>query len=111
MCIGEQLAVICLESIAESDRKLMTGSLQGRDIISISFEQMECFAGNMLALKTNDNQSILVLSQTAYDSLTDTQRNELNKYAELVPVKINMIETIGGGSARCMIGEIFLKGK
>jgi hypothetical protein len=62
----------------------------------------------MLELKSNHNKNILVLSQTAFDSLNYLQQNVLSKYCELLPLNIKTIETIGGGSARCMIAEIFL---
>lgn len=112
MCIAEKFAVICLESITNPDEKeLVINSLTktGHEIIDISFKQMKNFAGNMLELKTDANKSILALSQSAFDSLTAAQKNEIEKYSELVPLSIKTIETIGGGSARCMIAEIFLQ--
>lgn len=72
---------------------------------------MKQFAGNMLVLKTNQNKSILALSQTAFHSLTDYQKEIISQYVELVPLFIETIEAIGGGSARCMIAEIFLPEK
>jgi hypothetical protein len=69
---------------------------------------MKHFAGNMLQLKSNKNEIILVLSQTAFESLDYYQKNELSKYCELLPLNIKTIETIGGGSVRCMLAEIFL---
>ena len=111
MCIGEKFSVICLDSINDNDeRDLVCSSLTetGHEIIDITFEQMNNFAGNMLEIKTNNNKSILALSQSAFDSLTANQKNQLGKYIELVPLSIKTIETIGGGSARCMIAEVFL---
>ena len=111
MCIGERFAVICLDSITDqAERELVNNSLTetGHQVIDITFEQMKSFAGNMLAIQTNENKSILALSQSSFDSLTSNQKKELEKYSELVPLSINTIETIGGGSARCMIAEIFL---
>jgi hypothetical protein len=70
---------------------------------------MSNFAGNMLELKNKNNQSLLALSQSAFLSLTTTQKTAIEKYTELVPLTIKTIETIGGGSARCMIAEIFLQ--
>lgn len=111
MCIGERFSVICLDCINESESGYVGDMLAdtGHELIPITTEQMESFAGNMLFLKTNENKHILVLSQTAFDSLNESQKNRLSKYRELVPLSINTIETIGGGSARCMIGEVFLK--
>ncbi len=111
MCIGEKFSVICLDSITDKgERDFVCTSLTetGHQIIDITFEQMNNFAGNMLEIKTNTNKSILALSQSALDSLTAQQKTELEKYLELVPLSIKTIETIGGGSTRCMIAEIFL---
>lgn len=112
MCIGKGFAVICLESITDNKERenvveMLTGT--GIQIIDISFEQMVSFAGNMLAIRSNDGKELLVMSQTSYDSLTKNQRETLEKFCELVPLSIHTIETIGGGSARCMIAEIFLQ--
>ncbi len=111
MCIGEGFSVICLDSISEhAERELVVQSLTetGRQVIDITFEQMKNFAGNMLAIQTSNNKSILALSQSAFHSLTANQKKEIGKYSELVPLSIKTIETIGGGSARFMIAEIFL---
>lgn len=80
-------------------------------IIDISLEQVNHFAGNMLALKTRHNKDILVLSQSAFDILTGIQKKAIEKFCELIPLPIHTIETVGGGSARCMIAEIFLPRK
>ena len=107
MCIGEEFAVICLESITdESERANVFSKLAttGHEIVDITFDQMNSFAGNMLVMR-ND---LLLMSQSAFDSLTDPQKTALEKYCELLPLAIPIIETVGGGSARCMIAEIFL---
>jgi hypothetical protein len=112
MCIGEKFAVICLASISNRQEKesiLISLSNTGHQIIDISFEQMNNFAGNMLEIKTNTGKSILALSQSAFDSLTANQKNVIEKHCELVSLSIKTIETIGGGSARCMITEVFLQ--
>ena len=112
MCIGSAFSVICLESITNKQERSEVADLlasSGHQIIDISFDQMERFAGNMLTIQTMDNKEILVMSESAFDSLSKTQVNELEKYCELVPQPIKTIETIGGGSARCMIAEIFLQ--
>ena len=111
MCIAEKFAVICLDSIINNDENKMVSQtlLQtGHEVISISFEQMNRFAGNMLALKSNTGKDLLAMSQSAFDSLTADQQFIIEQYAEIVPLSIPTIETIGGGSARCMIAEIFL---
>ncbi len=114
MCIGRQFAAICLDSISHpTERELVSQSLQntGHEIIDISFEQMNAFAGNMLEIKTDTERSILGLSLRAFDTLTNTQKATIEKYCELVPLSIPTIETIGGGSARCMMAEVFLDKK
>lgn len=111
MCMGEGFAVICAESITDSSeneavREQLTKN--GHEIIDISFDQMMAFAGNMLHVKNTKNDSMLILSQTAYHSLTPNQIEKLENYTKLVPVNIHTIESIAGGSARCMLAEIFL---
>lgn len=111
MCIGEKFAVICLQSITSiNERHAVLTSLTktGHEIIDISLEQMNHFAGNMLALQSGTGERLLALSQSAYDSLTLQQKEQLAKYCEFIPLPITTIETIGGGSARCMIAELFL---
>jgi hypothetical protein len=109
MNIGDGFAVICLDSISNTtERKVVSQSLiqSGHEIIDIHFEQVNNFAGNMLALSAKNDQ-ILVLSKKAIDCLSLEQIKKLEKYCTLVPVSIPTIETVGGGSARCMICEIF----
>jgi len=111
MCVGEGFCLICLESIAnKSERNDLEASLRksNLEIISISLDQVKQFAGNMLVVKNQKGESLLVCSQRAADSLTILQRRALEKYARLLPFSIPTIETIGGGSVRCMMAEIFL---
>ena len=111
MCLGEKFAVICLDSISDKqERRLVSNFLTetNHQIIDITFDQMNHFAGNMLAILNNDNKNILVLSQSSFDSLTVNQKKEIEKYCEFVPLSIVTIEKVSGGSARCMIAEIFL---
>ncbi|RSK34015.1 citrulline utilization hydrolase CtlX [Hymenobacter metallilatus] len=111
MCVGAEFAVLCLESIRnEAERAAVVASLTstGHTIISISLAQVSRFAGNLLTLRTAQGTGLLVLSQSAYDAFTPAQRHHLSLYAELLPCAIPTIETIGGGSARCMLAEVFL---
>jgi hypothetical protein len=111
MCVGNGFAVICADCIAdEAEKNTVIKCLAdgGLEIIYISRGQMNSFAGNMLALRSKAGENILILSQTAFDSLEAAQRAVLSKYCRLLPLFIPTIETIGGGSARCMIAEIFL---
>ncbi|GGF11554.1 citrulline utilization hydrolase CtlX [Hymenobacter cavernae] len=110
MCIGPRFAVVCLASITDArERSAVSASLTatGHELVDITLEQVARFAGNMLALR-GAAAELLVLSQQAYDALTTAQRQTLGRYAELVPLAIPTIETIGGGSARCMLAEVFL---
>ena len=114
MCVSEKFSVICLESIVdEQERNAVVERLEqtGHEIIDITLDQVTHFAGNMLSLTTDKNEEILVMSQSAYEVLTEEQLEAIRSYCEPFPMKINMIETIGGGSARCMISEIFLPEK
>lgn len=110
MSIGEKVAVVCSESILDESREKVLESLRnsGKEILDISFEQMCDFAGNMMELKSTDGQALMVLSQTAKSSLNKDQLALLEKHCSLVVPEIPVIETVGGGSVRCMICEIFL---
>ena len=70
-------------------------------------DQVNNMCGNILELKTKDDNKIIVMSNTAYEHFTPEQKAELEKSGKIVPVDINIIEKVGGGSARCMIGEVF----
>lgn len=114
MCITEKLAIICLESIRnEEERQAVTNSLSSTEhaIINITLEQVQSLAGNMLGLKNRNKEDILVMSQTAYSSLSAEQIKEIETFTKLLPLDVSTIETIGGGSIRCMIAEIFLDPK
>lgn len=113
MALGTQFAVVCGESVVDERRRgELFESLEagGHEVVDISFEQMEKFAGNMLELD-GDGQSVLAMSQRAYDCLSDAQRATLEKYARLVASPIDTIEDCGGGSVRCMLAEIYLPRK
>lgn len=114
MTIAEGFAIVCLEAITnmvEREMVIESFSKTGHKIIDINFEQMNHFAGNMLALKNKQNKKLLVLSRSAFDSLNDDQKRIIDNYCEMIPLDIKTIETVGGGSARCMIAEIFLPKK
>jgi len=112
MTLGENFAILCEEAIEEeweliAIRQLLDSS--GHDVIRITKDQMHCFAGNMLQVKNNKGKKILVMSQSAFDSLYDDQKEELSARNTLLPIPIPVIEKTEGGSVRCMIAEIFLK--
>ncbi|SHL77491.1 citrulline utilization hydrolase CtlX [Hymenobacter psychrotolerans] len=114
LCVGTRFAVVCLESIADaSERALVQDSLErsGHEIVTVSLAQVARFAGNMLELQPTGSPTLLALSQSAHDALTPEQRHVLSCYADLLPLSIPTIETIGGGSVRCMLAEVFLPKK
>ncbi|MGB5204338.1 citrulline utilization hydrolase CtlX [Eudoraea sp.] len=111
MCLGESYAVICLESIDDKkERKNVVDHLKqdGKEIINITEEQMHHFAGNMLQVAGASDQRYLVMSSAAYNSLRPDQISILEKYNPIVHSTLDTIETCGGGSARCMMAEVFL---
>lgn len=112
MCLGDKFAVACLESISDENKKRFFHEKlhqTGKELIEISFEQMSSFAGNMLLLQNSDNEKILVMSKTAFESLNENQIEKLASYAKLLSFDIDIIEKCGGGSVRCMIAENFLR--
>jgi len=111
MCISEKFAVVCLDSIRNEDEKQrVVNSLEetGHEIVEITLNQVYQFAGNMLTVCNNSGKEYLVMSNSAFNILTEEQKDALMYYNELLPVDVGLIEKIGGGSARCMISEIFL---
>jgi hypothetical protein len=111
MTLGEGFAVICLDSIDDkTDRKNVISHLKenGKEIIDITEAQMHQFAGNMLEVKGLNDKRILVMSKAAHDSLTPSQITKIEKYCEILSSDLSTIETCGGGSARCMMAEVFL---
>lgn len=111
MCLGSSFAVICMDCIANPHEKIMVKeSLLSthKEIIEISFEQMNQFAGNMLEVKSKSGESLVVMSRAAFNSLNDDQKATLQKYGKLLYTDITTIEAVGGGSARCMMAEVHL---
>ncbi len=114
LTIGDTFAVVCGDSIKnEYERTDLFAKLEQtvHEVIDISFEQMNKFAGNMLQVENDKSSTFLVMSQSAYDSLSKEQIISLEKHTRLLVVSIPTIETIGGGSARCMLAEIYLPQK
>ena len=111
MCLAENFAVICLDTIDDKkERKSVVKHLKqdGKEIISITEKQMHQFAGNMLQLRGTNDQLYLIMSEAAYSSLTKTQIDAIEKYCPIISSSLETIETCGGGSARCMMAEVFL---
>jgi len=114
MCVADQFVVICLDCIdndLERSKVIETIKNSGKEIIEITEEQMQQFAGNMLQVKNNAGDRFLVMSQTAYQSLTENQISNIQKHCEIIYSDLNTIEVNGGGSARCMLAEVFLPKK
>jgi len=111
MHIGTDLAVVCLESIPKlSERQQVQDRLtqSGKKVIPITAKQKFNFAGNMLEVSNGGGEKFTVMSQTALDSLTVGQIQQIEKYTTIISQAIPTIEKLGGGSARCMMAEIFL---
>lgn len=110
MSIGDTFAIICLESIKNADEKtklLNHFADTGKELIEISYSQMEQMAGNMIQLKNRDGENIQVMSEQAFHCLNDNQTTRLLMNNQIVYSNLTIIEKYGGGSARCMIAEIF----
>jgi len=111
MCVADLYVVICLDSIAtDLEREMLQLQITntGKKIIPISLDQMNHFAGNMLQVKNKDGEKFLVMSTQAFQSLTQEQVLELEVFNQILHAPIHTIESNGGGSARCMMAEVFL---
>lgn len=111
MCLGETFAVICSDCIDDKkERKMVLDNLKenGKEIILITEVQMNNFAGNMLEVRGANDKRYLVMSAAAHQSLTPQQIEQLEKHTEILSSSLDTIEACGGGSARCMMAEIFL---
>ncbi|MFT7380750.1 MAG: hypothetical protein ACI9Z3_000628 [Roseivirga sp.] len=108
MCIADQYAVICAESIPEDQRIEVLNTLKstGHEVVAITMDQMYNFAGNMLEAMNDKGQSVLIMSESAIKSLTIDQKEALSKYSKLTSVAIPTIEKYGGGSVRCMMCKL-----
>ncbi len=114
MSIGEMVSIICLDAISDLDERLMVKQkleASKKEIIEISIDQMNKFVGNILLVKNNSGKRFFVMSTTAHDALNEDQIRNLEDKAEIISVDLGYIETLGGGSARCMLAEIHLQKK
>ncbi|MBK6266790.1 amidinotransferase [Marivirga sp. S37H4] len=111
MCVADNFAILCADAIDdEAERKAVIQSLEntGKEVIEISENQEHHFAGNMLQVKSIDGKSYLVMSGAAHQSLKDKQLKSIEKHCEIISSSLDTIEALGGGSARCMMAEVFL---
>ncbi len=110
MCMADKYVVICMDSVRDAAEQKMLRDLFAKttkEIVEISIDQMNHFAGNMLQVKNRAGQPFLVMSEVAYRSLTPAQIAALEKYNDIIYSDIHTIEANGGGSARCMMAEVF----
>lgn len=110
MALGEDFCIICLEAIPdEEERSEVVAQLSQNDkeVIAITIGQMYQYAGNMIQLKNTDGERFLVMSEQAYKSLNSSQIERITAYCEIISIPLYTIEKYGGGSARCMIAEVF----
>lgn len=110
MAMGESFVVVCLDSVRDAEERRSLEQVfkdTKKIVVDISLAQMNAFAGNMLQVRSRDNQTHLVMSEQAFKVLTPEQIKLLERYTKLLPVPIYTIEKYGGGSARCMMAEIF----
>lgn len=111
MCLGEKFSVICMGSIDDKkERKEVIKHIKEdkKEIIAISEEQVNNFAGNMLQVLGSNNERYIVMSNSAFESLNKQQINQLEKHGKILYSSLDTIEACGGGSARCMMAEVFL---
>lgn len=114
MCVADKYAVICLDSIDDvEERRLVQNTLSrtGKEIIPISEAQMHQFAGNMLQVHNEKGIQFLIMSHAAYQSLNQEQIKKISEFNDIIHPDLHHIETNGGGSARCMLAEVFLPKK
>ena len=110
MCVGDKFVVACLDSIKNIDERTEFISFVedcDKELIEISIDQMEQFAGNMLQLRSTGGEPLSIMSATAKRALTTDQLESLMSYCKIISPELESIETNGGGSARCMLAEIF----
>jgi hypothetical protein len=111
MNVAEKFAIVCLSSIDDKkERKNVLKHLKedGKKVIDISEDQVNNFAGNMLQVQGKDDERFLIMSQAANDCLTQSQRAQINNFCKIISSSLDTIELCGGGSARCMMAEVFL---
>ncbi|MBL6445284.1 amidinotransferase [Fulvivirga sp. 29W222] len=111
MCVADEFAVICDMAIDDQvEREKVLSSLKntGKEVISIDETQKYQFAGNMLQVRSGTGQKYLVMSSAAYASLREDQKNIIEKHCPIIHSSLDSIEALGGGSARCMMAEVFL---
>jgi hypothetical protein len=110
MSLGSQFAVLCTEAVAEEYREILIDEIEasGRTVIQVDFNQLRQFACNLIELRSRGGETLIALSSAALDAFTPEQRRRLESFGQLVDVSIPTIESVGGGSVRCMIADVHL---
>jgi hypothetical protein len=111
MCVADTFAVVCLSSIdSRLERALLRNTLEntGKEVIEISEQQLQCFTGNMLQIENRRGEKFMVMSETAYRSLSAIQAMRIGGRCKMLHLDVSAIETAGGGGIRCMMAELFL---
>ena len=111
MNVGEELAVICDDAIPRDDQReavMQSLAATGHEVLTLTFDQMDSFAGNMLELRSSSGERIIAMSEQARESLTESQLEAISAYAQIISAPIENIESTAGGSVRCMLAEIHL---
>jgi hypothetical protein len=111
MSVAGKFTVVCIDSIkSDEDQESVLGNLTttGHKVIAISYAQMRSFAGNIVEVQTQSGENVVLMSETALNSLLPGQVNAITQFAEILPIKIPTIERIGGGGVRCMVAGIHL---
>lgn len=114
MALGLDFVVICLEAVPdqrEREQLLSHFKATHKAVIEITMQQMLAFAGNMLQVRNQAGEPYVVMSEQAYESLRPEQVRQLEAHTKVLHSPLYTIEQHGGGSARCMMAEIFLKEK
>ena len=110
LSLGTHFAVLCVDAVAPAQRVALIAEIEatGREVITITFDQMGRFACNLIELSNRDREPVIALSSAALNAFTPDQRRQLESFGELAAVDIPTIEAVGGGSVRCMIADIHL---
>ena len=111
MCVGDAYVIICMDcvdDVVEKNSLIEQFKKDGKEIITVSEEQVNSFAGNMLQVENQSGDKFLVMSKAAHDCLTEEQVNRIERFNPILSSDLTTIETCGGGSARCMMAEVFL---
>jgi hypothetical protein len=111
MCVTDAYVLVCLDTIHDANERALVEEAilkSGKETLVISVEQKSNFAGNMLLVKGAADELILVMSSSAYNALNEDQKDFITQHHSILHSDLHTIETLGGGSARCMLAEIYL---